>query len=168
MDTIIPLYPRRRVRPLCPDGVSGNITASDTSAWRGVHGLVTVKGNALVTGLDMRDVYARKTVLKTQTYPNIQFAIDSLNPSDVRGDTLRGTVYGQFIAYEKPRPMSARFRAWHEGGGLRVQSQFMIEAQDLINFYGLSQLTMGLGVGGMIWRELHMGVDVVLVPADGS
>lgn len=164
-DTIIPLFPRRRVRSVCTQAVSGEVTAADTVTWRGVRGLITVQAEHLITGLDMRDEYARKAILQTSLFPEITFAIDSLGPTQAKGDTLRGNVLGTFTARGSPRPMNARLKAWHEGGGLRVQAQFFVPAHDLVEVYGLSKLVLGIGAAGTLWDELHMGVDVVLVPA---
>ena len=166
-DTVIPIYPRKRVRPLCTEAVSGEITAADTVTWQGVRGKIVVKADRLVTGLEMRDAYARKAILQTAMYPEITFAIDSLGPLQVKGDTLRGQVFGTFETRGVPRTMIAPLKAWHEGGGLRVQAQFFVPAHDLPEKYGLSKLVLGIGAAGTLWDELHMGVDVVLVPDSG-
>lgn len=164
-DTVIPLYPRRRVRSICTQAVSGEITAADTVTWRGVRGLITVRADELVTGLDMRDEYARKAILQTSQFPEITFAIDSLGSLQTKGDTLRGNALGTFTTRGFPQPMNAQLKAWHEGGGLRVQARFFMSAHDLPEKYGISKLVLGIGAAGTLWDELHMGVDVVLVPA---
>jgi hypothetical protein len=164
-DTVVPLYPRRRVRHVCAEAVRAELTATDTVSWRGVRGAIAVKADALVTGLDMRDEFAKKSVLRAQSYPEILFTIDSLSPLQARGDTLRGQVFGVFQVLGRTRPIVAPVRAWHEGGGLRVQSQFMVPSKSLVEEFGVSRYALGLGAGLLIWEELHMGVDVVLVPA---
>lgn len=164
-DTVIPLYPRRRARPMCADAVRGEITASDTVAWRGVQGYVAIKGAQLVTGLDMRDEYAKKAILKTATHPEIRFVIDSLSSQQMRGDTLRGRVFGKLQLLGQQHATSAPLKAWHEAGGLRVQAQFMMPAEHMTEIYGISKVALGLGIGNNIWDELHLGVDVVLKPA---
>jgi hypothetical protein len=164
-DTIIPLYPRRRARPLCPDAVNGEVTVADTTTWRGVQGTIAIKGDQLVTGLAMRDEYSKKAILKTATYPEIKFMIDSLSSLQARGDTLRGRVYGKLqMLGSVPQPATAPLKAWHEAGGLRVQAQFMIPAEHMTEIYGISKVALGLGVGTNIWDELHLGVDAVLKP----
>ncbi len=166
LDTIIPLYPRRRARPLCEEAVSGEITATDTTAWQGVHGFISVRADALTTGLDMRDTYARKSILNTASYPTIRFDIDSVAQlQKVRGDTLKGFVYGKFTLHGVAEPVSADLRTWREAGGRRVKAHFMVPAEDMTGKYGMSKMSLGLGVGGTVWKELHMGVDVVLVTA---
>ncbi|MBI4502544.1 MAG: YceI family protein [Gemmatimonadetes bacterium] len=168
-DTIIPLYPRKRVRPLCEEAVSGEILVADTTSLRGVHGIISVTADKLTTGMGMRDNYARNSILQTATHPTIKFTIDSVSQlTKAHGDTLRGNAYGVFSLHGVDRPMSATLKTWHEAGGLRVQAKFMVKASDLIDVYRMSKYSLGLGVGNSIWEELHMGVDVVLRPAAGT
>lgn len=161
----IPLYPRRRVRPVCTEAVTGDVTV-DTVSWTGATGTVTVKAGDLITGLAMRDNYAKKSILQTSTYPAIRFAIDSLGPmvkkTAARGDTLRGRVYGTFELRGVKHPMVASARTTHEAGGLRVRAQFNIDVRDLVEVYGMSKMALGLGVGQTLWEDLWMGVDVLL------
>ena len=161
----IPLYPRRRVRPVCSEAVSGEITV-DTVNWSSAKGTVTVKADQITTGTDMRDNYAKKSILTTANYPDIKFTVDSLGPmvmkTSARGDTLRGNVYGTFELRGVSQPMVAKARTTHEAGGLRVRAQFMINTKDMIEVYKMSKMALGLGVGQTIWEELHMGVDILL------
>jgi len=56
-DTIhVPLFPRHVVQPICVEAVRGNVEIADTVHWRGVHGMIAVQGDALITGESMRDV----------------------------------------------------------------------------------------------------------------
>ncbi|MBI4421658.1 MAG: hypothetical protein HY560_12605 [Gemmatimonadetes bacterium] len=167
-DTVIPMYPRKRARSLCTEAVTGEISAADTLSWRGVRGLITVRGEHLITGLTMRDEYAKKAILKTAVYPELRFAIDSLSPLQASGDTLRGTVFGTFQVLGTEQRTNARLRVWPEAGGLRVQAQWMVPAHDLVEVFGISKLALGIGAAGTIWEELHMGIDLVLVPTQGS
>jgi hypothetical protein len=166
--TNIPLYPRRRVRPVCTEAVTGDIMV-DTTSWTLSKGEVTVKAEALITGSDMRDNYAKKSILQTSAYPEIRFTIDSLGPTthvtSARGDTLKTLVYGVFELRGVKHPMVAKAKTTHEAAGLRVRAQFMMPARDMIDVYGMSKMALGLGVGQTIWEELHMGVDVLLKPA---
>src|SRR4029077_12892293 len=64
-DTVrVPLFPRPRVTSVCSEAVAGQVVLPDTVAWRGVHGQVVVKSDALITGEAMRDV-AMHRVLQT-------------------------------------------------------------------------------------------------------
>jgi hypothetical protein len=164
-DTVIPLYPRRRARPLCGEAVTGEVTVADRANWRGVRGLISIKSDQLVTGLNMRDEYAKKAILKSQSHPYVRFVIDSLSSIQTRGDTLRGRVHGKLQMLGNQQPTTAPLRAWPEAGGLRVQAQFMVPAEHLQEVYGVSKVALGLGVGTNIWDELHLGVDVVLKTA---
>ena len=160
-DTAVPLFPRKWVLPVCVSAVRGEIVTADTVRWDHTQGLIRLKADDLVTGLDMRDRYARQAVMATANYPDIRFSIDSL--TDVRpGDTLRATVTGIFEFRGVRRPVAASARAWHEAGGLRVTAQFAQPARDLVTVYGVSQVALGLGVGGLVWKVIYLGIDVIL------
>ncbi len=166
--TEIPLYPRRRVRPVCSEAVTGEV-AIDTVSWTTAQGNVTVRADELLTGSDMRDNYAKKSILQTAAYPRISFSIDSLGPTQkktsAKGDTLRTTVYGTFDLRNVRHPMVAHAITTHEAGGIRVRAKFMMPAKDMVEVYGMSKMSLGLGVGQTVWEELWMGVDVLLKPA---
>jgi hypothetical protein len=165
--TIIPLYPRRRVRSVCSEAVTGEVTVADTVAWRGVRGKVVVKADKLVGGENRRDQYARSAILETTRYPEIQFVLDSLVGVTKKGDTLSGTAHGIFTVHGVSQPSDAFIRFWHEAGGVRVLGKFHIDASDLIDTYGISKFSLGLGVATKVWEELYMGVDMWLRP-EGS
>lgn len=161
----IPIYPRRRVRAICTESVTGEI-AIDTVTWATAQGTVTVKAEDLRTGLEMRDNYAKKSILQTSAYPWIKLTIDSLGETvrktAAKGDTLRTPIYGTFELRGVRRPVVAKSRTTHEAGGLRVRSEFMIDVRDLVEYYGMSKMALGLGVGQTLWEEIWMGVDVLL------
>jgi hypothetical protein len=163
----IPRYPRRRVRAICSESVTGEI-AVDTVTWKGAKGLVTVQANDLIMGADMRDNYAKKSILTTSAYPTIRLSIDSLGPMTTakaaRGDTLKTTVYGVFELRGVKETVSASAKVTREATGLRVRSQFMVPATDMVEVYGISKMALGLGVGQTLWEELWVGVDVLLKP----
>jgi hypothetical protein len=166
-DTIVPLYPRRRARPVCAPGVTGEVTAADTVNWRGVKGTLSIQTDALKTGLDMRDDYAANAILQKAKYPQIRFRIDSLTNVQ-RGDTLRANAVGVLELHGVQRPLSIPITAWPEAGGLRVTGRQDIQAREMTEVYHMSKWAIGLGVGTAIWKTLHVGVDVVLKPATGS
>jgi len=165
-DTIIPLYPRRRARAVCDQAVSGNLVANDTTKWSGIHGTITVDANKLTTGMAMRDKYARESILNTGSFPTVKFKIDSIGPlTKVRGDTMQGTVYGILELHGVSQPMKSPVKTWRDPMGRRVTAKFMIPAGDMIDVYRMSKYSLGLGVGGTVWEELWLGVDVILKPA---
>jgi hypothetical protein len=164
-DTInVPLYPRGEVTPVCTEAVEGLVVVADTVTWRVLGGNVAVKGNALVTGEDRRDNYAKRAILQTDRYPDIVFKIDSVVGTRKDGDTLRTTAVGQFTLHGVTKPMNAQVVAFSEAGGVRVLGKFMVPVKDLVPVWGLSKFALGLGVGTKIWEHLFMGVDLVLRP----
>lgn len=166
--TIIPLYPRPKVRSICAEAVTATITVDDTTTWRGIRGEVSVKADALVGGETRRDEYARDAVLETRKYPEVKLTIDSVVRVRERADTLFGTAIGVLHLHGVSQPVTAGIRAWPDaGGGLRVLGKFHIPAEDLVPVYNISSFALGLGVGVRVWRDLYMGVDMVVRP-EGS
>jgi hypothetical protein len=162
-DTRIPLYPRKRIRYVCKPAVAAVVELRDTSDLASlISAHVSVMADSLLTGLDMRDAYARRKVLETRNYPAIRFEVDSLTQV-IRGDTLKATAVGTFEARSVRVPMKSPVKVWREGGGIRVQSHFTIPARDLIDVFNVSALALGMGVRMMEWNELHMGVDMLLL-----
>lgn len=170
IDTVhVPLFPRPegRATPTCAPAVRGEITASDTVTWRGVRGQVAIRADAFITGLTMRDNYAKKAVLQADRYREVTFQIDSL--TDVqRGDTITAKAVGAFILRGVHTPTTVRVKAWKESGGLRVIGKFDMPVTSLVETYKVSNLVLGLGVGNGVWKILHLGFDVVLNGASRS
>jgi hypothetical protein len=166
-DSRIPLYPRKRVRYVCRPAVFAVVELSDTSALKLASAQVTVLADSLVTGLDMRDTYARRMVLNTREYPAIRFNVDSLT-AITPGDTLRATAVGTFELRGVSQPLKSPVKAWREGGGIRVQSHFTIPAKSLIDVYGMSAIALGMGVRMGQWENVHMGVDMLLIRGPGA
>ncbi len=165
LETRIPLFPRDSVVPICPrDAVEGEVTAADTTSWRGVKGQIVIRANTFITGLKMRDEFASKAVLHSQKYPEIRFLIDSLTAVQL-GDTVRANAVGVLQLHGTQTPMAVPIKVWRDGGALRVTGQFEMAAADLVEKYRMSRMALGLGVGTGIWKKLHIGVDVILKPA---
>jgi polyisoprenoid-binding protein YceI len=160
--TNVPLYPRYEALDVCTEAVHGEVVVADAARLRGVRGAVTVRSDALITGEERRDAFARDAVLEATRYPVIRFTIDSVVNVTRQADTLHGTAVGVFTLRDVSKPMTARVEAWPEAGGLRVLAKFRIPAPDLTTEYGLSRFALGLGVTTRIWYDLFMGVDVVL------
>ena len=164
IDTVhVPLYPRPagQAQAICPAAVRGEIVAVDTNSWRGVKGLISIRADAFITGLSMRDEYARKAVLQSQSYPDIRFHLDSL--VNIQGnDTVTASAIGRFELRGVSQPQVVPIKAWREGNGLRVTGKFTIRPAELVEKYRVSQLALGLGVGTGVWHYLHLGFDVVL------
>jgi hypothetical protein len=169
-DERIPLYPRKRIRYVCKPAVAAVVELRDTADLASlVTAQVSVLADSLVTGLDMRDLYARRKVLHTKQYPAIRFQVDSLTEV-ARGDTMKAVAVGTFEAHGVRVAMKSPVKVWRESGGIRVQSHFWIPAKNLIDVFDMSPLALGMGVRMMEWNELHMGVDMLLLrgpaPAD--
>ena len=159
----IPLYPRERVDAVCTEAVTGSMTVGDSVRWTGVRGTIGVRTEHLFNGMAMRDAYARKAVYATARYPEVRFHVDSLTNVQ-RGDTLRADAVGAFEFRGVKTPMSVPVEAWPEAGGLRVRGRFDVPAPELVSVYGVSRFALGLSLGTHIWKTLHLGFDVVLVP----
>jgi hypothetical protein len=158
----VPLFPRRVVQPICPEAVRGQVLAPDTVTWQGTRGVVEVSGDALVTGLRVRDDFARRAVLQTYLYPTMRFTVDSIVGVTQTNDTLRGTVVGTFLLHGVGKPVRAGVTAWREAGGLRVLSRFELAVTEMTHEFGMSKFALGLGIGTGIWRTLFVGVDVLM------
>lgn len=164
--TIIPLYPRRRVRFVCVEAVDARVVLPDTVRWTGVRGEVTVKADALIGGLDIRDAYTREKLLQTTQYPEIKYVIDSLVNVVQRRDTLHATAVGVFTLRGVSQPARANLRAFAEAGGTRVLGKIKIPAHDLVPVYGMSMNALGMGVGTLIWHDVYVGVDLLMRPTE--
>jgi hypothetical protein len=162
-DSRVPLFPRYRVRPVCRQAVRGEVTIDDTVQMRGVRGKVSVLADSLFTGLDMRDIYARRVVFETGRYPDITFTIDSL--VDVkRGDTTHAMAVGTFEVHGMSEPMRAPVTAWRDPAGLRVRAQFSMPAPALTDVFMMTKWGLSMGVAMKRWKTLHVGVDLILRP----
>lgn len=162
-DTInVPLYPRHDVKPICTEAVRGQMLVPDTITWKGARGMVAVQGDALLTGENMRDLFAHRAVLQTQQYPEIRFTLDSLVDIRRQADTIRGNALGTFSLHGVAKTVSAVVVAFPAAGGVRVLAKFRVPAQSLLDDYGFSGAALGLGVGTGIWQDLFMGVDLLM------
>jgi hypothetical protein len=166
LDSIVPLYPRRGVRPLCNEAVKADFTVDDIQSLRGVRGTIRVDLHQLYTGMKLRDDFSNK-LMQTSSFPYAEFRIDSLtNVVRQRGDTIAANAVGSFKMHGVETPKIIPIRTWNEKSGMRVMGQLQIPARDLVEVYKLSKVQLGLGIGTDIWKLLHMGVDVVLQQAD--
>jgi hypothetical protein len=163
-DTPIPIYPRATASARCAPAVRGEVTANDSAGWRGLRGLILVQSRALLTGNNQRDRFARDQVLETENYPDIRFTIDSLTGLEP-GDTISALALGTFELHGVKTPWSVPVKAWKEPLGMRVIGQWSFPAADLVSVYKMSKFPLSLGVGMHIWRWVHMGFDMILVPA---
>jgi hypothetical protein len=166
--TIVPLYPRRRVRPVCVEAVEGRVVVADTAKWSGVSGEVSVRADALISGEDNRDEFTREKILQTNTYPDVKYRIDSIVDVRRSRDTLRAMAHGVLTLRGVTQPAVASLRFWPEEGGMRVLGKLRIPAHDLIPVYGVSGLALGLGVGVRIWEHVYMGVDLMMRPSEAA
>jgi len=162
----IPLFPRLEVKSVCGQAVVGEVVLPKTATWDGMTGRVTVEANTVITGNDNRDRYMF-TIIETQRYPEYSFRLEQLENIQP-GDTLNATAKGVFTLRGIDRPVSVPVKAWREGDDIRVTGKFMIPVSELLEKYHMSRFKLGLGVGGALWRELHMGFDLILVPPTTS
>lgn len=169
VDTVhVPLYPRPEANEACTPAVRGDITVQDMANWKGVKGMILVRGDQLITGLDMRDNYARKAILQTSAYPDVKFEIDSLTNIRHRGDTVIADAVGTLEIRAVRAPKKVQIQTWTEPLGRRVTAKFMFPGTDLAEVYKISRLSLGLGVGTGLWKFVHLGIDAILVPAGSA
>ena len=167
--TIVPLYPRRRVRPVCAEAVTATVTVKDTTTWSGVSGDVTILLAGIVTGEDNRDEYARAKILQVQQFPEANYHIDSIAEVRANGDTVRAYGYGTLTLKGVKQPnVKSSLRFWPEEGGMRVLGKLRFPALDLIDVYGISSFALGLGVGVRMWEHVYLGVDLLMRPSDAN
>lgn len=151
----------RLPKSACGGGVDGTVEVADTAGWRGAHGTIVLRADALVTGQDMRDVYARRAVLQTSTYPEIRFTIDSL--TQVQGsETIRALAVGTFEFHGRTQPMTVPIIASRQAGELRVRAQFEIPVKALVEKYGVPKTALGLATDRGVWDGIRVGIDVVM------
>jgi hypothetical protein len=157
--------PRRR--PACEEALTGSLIAADPIEWTGVRGTVTLRADRLISGLAMRDRYARKVLLDTHRYPEIRFSIDSL--TDIQaGDTLIALAAGVFELRGVRQSLRVPVKAWREDPGLRVHARFDIPVEHLVERYGMSRQALGLALQRGIWESLAIELDVLLVEERGA
>jgi len=163
-DTIhVPFYPRRKVRSECPEAVQGQVVLPDTLTWRGAHGEIAVKSDGLISGENMRDHLAKKLIRSTH-YPWIRFRIDSLVDMTRQADSLVGKAMGVLMVNGGEKPLTAVIRAKPSDiGGTRVWAKLHMPASVLFEEFQISKYVL-MGAGTGIWRELFMGVDLVMRP----
>jgi polyisoprenoid-binding protein YceI len=164
-DPRVPIFPRKKVAPICSEAVTGTIAFSDAAQFTGARGVVTIRMDQFVNGMPMRDAYARKAVYSSDRYPDVRFYIDSLINVQ-RGDTIRATAVGAILLRGVRTQLQVPVEALRESGGLRVRGKFSIPAPELVSVYGVSKFALGLSLGTHIWKTLHLGFDVVLKPRD--
>jgi polyisoprenoid-binding protein YceI len=112
----------------------------------------------------MRDGYARRALLQTTSYPEIRFTLDSLVNVTRQADTLRGTAVGTLSLHGKTKAVAVAVTTFPEAGGTRVLAKTRILAASLVTDWGLSRQALGFGVTMMIWKDLFMGVDLLMHP----
>lgn len=162
-DTVhVPLYPRRRVRFVCSEAIQGQILLPDTVRWRGAHGQIVINAKSLVTGESMRDVYAHDAVLGVSAYPDIKFTLDSIVDMTRKGDTIRGKAVGTWELRGVTKPVTSLVKAYPEAGGVRILAKIGIPVRMLVDDYGVYKRSLGLGVMMGMWKQLFMGVDLLV------
>jgi hypothetical protein len=162
-DTVhVPLYPRIRVHPSCVEAIKGEVVAPDTVNWRGVLATVSVKGEALVTGEQMRDLLMHQ-VMQTGQFQDIYFSLDSVTNMTKQGDTLHAKAIGVLTFRDAKYPVVAVVQAFHDRGGMRVVGKWRAPARTLLEMTPKLHY-LGLGVNTNIWHDFFMGFDIVFRP----
>ena len=164
----MPLYARRKVLSDCVEAARGEITVADTVHWKGVHGTVGVRGDALFTGQQMRDVIMHQ-ILQTVQFPEIFFTVDSLVNVTEEGDTVRGSAVGTLTIRNTVAPTIAAVTIFPDSNGMRVLAKWHVPAQAL---YTLTPdlHTVSLGITTKLWKTFFMGADLLFhrEPADSN
>jgi len=159
-DTVnVPLFPRTRVYPSCVEAVKGEVVAPDTLRWIGTLGTITVKGEAFVTGENMRDLLMHQ-VMQTSQFPEMYFSLDSLAGLTRRGDTLHGKAIGVLTFRDLKKPTVAVLKAFPDAGGMRVLAKWRAPARELLEMTPKLHY-LGLGLNTNIWHDFFMGADIV-------
>jgi hypothetical protein len=79
-------------------------------------------------------------------------------------DTIHALAVGQLFLHGTTQALNIAIVAWHDAGGIRVRGRWFMTGNDLWSKYGISKSALGLGVGMAIWKQLWMGVDLVMRP----
>jgi YceI-like protein len=163
--TDIPLYPRRRVRPVCTEALDGRVLVVHANAGGGFSGQITVRADRLTMGSDSIDQYVRVGVLHVRAHPQVKFTIDSVVRITERGDTVHGTAMGILTLRGVAKPIAASVRFWNDtaAGGLRVLAKTHIPVRHLWSEFGMSEFALG-SIGAHTWQDVWMGVDLVMKP----
>jgi polyisoprenoid-binding protein YceI len=135
----------------------------DTVRWQNVRGKIDVDVKTINTGLRMRDNFLHG-ILEAERFRNITFQIDSV-VSVQPGDTIKAIAVGVLHVRGSTTPLRIPVKAFREGSGLRVVGQVMQPSSIMTDVWNLSKFKLGLGVGMSLWKEIHMGVDLVLAKA---
>jgi hypothetical protein len=166
MDYRIPLYPRKAITPVCRKAVVGQVEVTDTKTLKGIRGSVFVNSDSLETGSHMRDAFAHKLF---SGQPQVRFMLDSITSATIApGDTIRGTALGNVEIHGVVKPLMVVFTAFPDAGGMRVQGKWQMHPRQLIETFKMSKFALGAGVGMDLWKELHMGFDLLFKQAPSS
>ncbi len=166
-DTVhVPLFPRHVVAPVCVEAVRGEIDVADTVHWQGVHGLVAVQSDALISGSEMNDVLMHRLMGSTQ-YAEVIFTLDSLIDVKTNGDTVSGRAIGTIKIMNYVAPVNAVVEAFHDSAGMRVLTKWVVAISELDKMTP-SLKTYAMGIQANLWKHFIMGADLVLVPSDSS
>ncbi len=166
-DTIhMPLYPRTEVLPDCAEAVKGEVVVGDMEHGRGVHGVVSVQGDALITGEAMRDVLMHQ-VMQTVQYPEITFKLDSLVGATKQADTLVARAAGILTIRGVAKPTLIAVKAFPDAGGMRVLAHWHVPATDLLELTPKLH-SFGLGVNVRLWKDFFMGCDILFHREGGA
>jgi hypothetical protein len=164
MDYRIPLHPRKDIVPVCRKAVVGQIQVADIEGLRGAKGFVSVAADSLEIGSNMRNAFAKK-LMTTGRYPRIEFKLDSVVNVRQAGDTIKGNALGTVTIHGVDKPVAVLFDAVpHTNGQVRVTGRWQMSPRQLTQDFGMSKWVLGAGIGMDLWKELHMGFDIIVKP----
>jgi hypothetical protein len=164
MDYRLPLYPRKAALPNCRKAVVGQIQVGDIETLRSAKGFVSVAADSLEIGSNMRNAFAKK-LMTTGRYPRIEFKLDSVVNVRTAGDTIKGNALGVVTIHGVDKPIAVLFDAFpHTNGNVRVIGRWQMSPRQLTQDFGMSKWVLGAGIGMDLWKELHMGFDMILKP----
>ena len=164
----VPLFPRKTVRAVCAQSVSGTISIANATSYTGVRGEVIIDPDSITMGADARDVFSRKYIYKTAVYSNVRFSIDSLSHATVSGDTVNAIAHGTFHFRDVPTQHAVEVTGVEDPTGFRVRGKFAFPAKDITDKYGVSPFVLGAGVGLKLWDTIYLGFDLIMQPEGGA
>ena len=161
-----PLFPRDTVRANCRTAVRGAFTTQDAKRFNEMKGTVIATMDSITNGSDSRDLFAKKYIYSSATYPTVKFTVDSLTNIRFSGDTVNAVAVGTFELRGVASHTRVQVQGVQEPEGLRVRGMWAMAAKELQERYNISRAVLSMGVGAKLWDTLYMGFDLILAPQE--
>ncbi len=136
---------------MCVEAVRGEIDVADTVHWQGVHGLVAVQSEALISGSEMNDVLMHRLMGSTQ-YAEVIFTLDSLIDVKTNGDTVSGRAIGTIKIMNYVAPVNAVVEAFLDSDGIRALTKWVVAISELDKMTP-SLKTYAMGIQANLWKH---------------